>query len=100
MLKACFMFFPLFLLAQTSLMTQDDSIYHPVPPANAEPTHIYFTLGDNREVPFILKANEKMENNYRYDFVFEPHWKVSQVFVRLSGMPGPYHFQINHFILS
>jgi hypothetical protein len=90
----------LFLPVGTSLMAQGDSINAPELPPNAEVPHAYFSLGDHRELPFKLIADENIQQGYRYDFNFEPHWKGSQVFARFSGMPGGYTLLINQFKLS
>jgi beta-galactosidase/beta-glucuronidase len=81
-----------FILADPMLMAQT--------PPNAEPPHQDYSLGQQREQPILLSESQEDLHALLYDFKRDKQWKSSQVFLRLSAMPAPYHFRINHFLFS
>jgi len=89
-----YLLMPLLLFANQPATSQSDSL------PNAEPSHAHFTLADNREIQLVLNRETGHELSYSTEFEFAPQWRGSQVFIKLSGLAGPFRFRINNFLLS
>lgn len=86
-----------FLLADPfMLMAQQDSTGN----ANAEPPHQHYCLEQQRELPIVLSVSQEDLHAIHCDLKRDHKWENSQVFLKLSAMPGPYEFRINHFLFS